>query len=500
MNVKNRSQTVMRFLAILSLALMPVASTWAASDVSGSMASNGAGIVVKLKAPQWEFLLDNQPTAASEAQLSPRESSFARSIQPLLATHDHAAIRQAFEKRNIDKDSAALRLLRGQILLSLKRYQEAEHALKSALTRLPSLASAHRSLSMVYMLKKQYKQARQHLTRSIELGVADAQIYGQLAFVNLQLGQAASAVAGYQYALFLDAENDQWRKGLLYALIQSHAFDQAQALVEELLKSDPNNADLWLQRGQLALKQERPQQALSSLETALSLGEKDADNIAITAQLHIQSGSPRRAVELLAGHINTLVDAGKIDVLDQIAAWLAYQEDWQQLDRLIRSVNLSNAKLPARYRSRFSVYQAQLVLFGGKGFEGRGFEANEPGFKKTNGKGFGDKTRRHKQKTARKHLQAAIDADPTNGEALLTLATLLRDQNRSERAVLYYIRAEALTLFKERALLGRAQLEIDRQNYSEALRLLRAVAIANPNRGDVLANIQSLENLVRSQG
>ena len=435
-----------------------------------SPAPSWADITVKLKAPKWEFLLQNQPLGATEAQLAPGESSFARALQPLLAAQDHGAIKRALDKRDMTKDSAALRLLRGQVLLSLKRYQEAERALQAALRVMPNLASAHRSLSMVYMIEKRYKLASKHLTRSIELGVADAQVYGQLAFVNLQEGQAASAVAGYQYALFLEADNEQWRQGLLYALIQSQAFDQAQALVEELLKNNPNKADLWLQRGQLALQQGRPQQAIASLETALQLGVKDADNIATTAQLHIQSGSPRRAVDLLSGHIVTLVKTGKIDTLEQISAWLAFQEEWPQLKRLIRSLNRSKAPLPARYRSRFAVYQAQIALSS------------------------------HQQKSARKLLKKAINVDPSNGDALLTLATLLRDQNRSERAVMYYTRATALPLFKERALLGRAQLEIDRQNYREALRLLRDITRTNPNRGDLLVNIQSLENLLRSRG
>jgi predicted Zn-dependent protease len=260
-----------------------------------------ADINIKLNAPTWEFLLKNEPQSATEAQLAPSENNFARSIQPLLSAQNHSAISQAFEKRDINNDSAALRLLRGQIMLSLKQYNKAEQALKAALDSMPNLAAAHRSLSMVYMIEKHYAQARQHLTRSIELGVADAQTYGQLAFVNLQLGQAASAIAGYQYALFMEADNKQWQIGLLYALIQSQAFNQAQALLEDLLKNDPKNAELWLQRGQLALRQERPQQSIASLENALQLGVKDAENIATIAQLHIQSGSPRRAIELLGG-------------------------------------------------------------------------------------------------------------------------------------------------------------------------------------------------------
>lgn len=430
-----------------------------------------AAIEVALTEPQWKFLLENQPLAETEARLESSESNFAEEIQPLLAAQNHTAVMQAFENRSIDDDSAALRLLRGQILLNLRRYDDAEQALNAALQLMPNLALAHRSLSMVHMLEKRYQKASDHLRKAIELGVADAQVYGQLAYVNLQLGQAASAVAGYQYALFLEPDNGQWRQGLLYAFISSQAFDQAQALLEEMLRIDSENADLWLQRGQIALKQERPVQALSSLEMALQLGEKSVENLSTTAQLHIQSGSPQRAVALLANNIREFTgNQSNIDVVDQISSWLAFQQDWDELDKLLGALAQSKAKSPPHYQSRFDVYRAQLSLSKGE------------------------------KKQARSRLEQAIKSDPTNGEALLTLATLLRDQNINERALLYYVRAEALPLHKERALLGRAQLEIDRQNFAEALRLLRVVVQSNPARSDVLTNIQSLENLVRNQG
>ena len=89
--------------------------------------------------------------------------------------------------------------------------------------------------------------------------------------------------------------------------------------------------------------------------------------------------------------------------------------------------------------------------------------------------------------------------DPANGEALLTLASVLRDQDRANAALSYYVRAEALPMFKERAMIGRAQLEIDRQNYEEALRVLRQIVRSSPNRADIMANIRSLESLVRNR-
>lgn len=433
-----------------------------------------AKIEIKLQQPTWEFLLHNHPLAAeqgsTQAQLASSERHFASRIQPLLAAQKYDAVLKAFNDRDIKNDSAALRQLRGQVLLSMQRPKEAETALLAAIELMPNLALAHRSLSMVYMVEKRYAAASKHLRKTIELGVADAQVYGQLAYVNLQQGQAASAIAGYQYALMLDGDNLQWQQGLLYALINSQAFDQAQALLEGMIVATPNDTNLWLQRGQIALKQQRTQQALSSLETALLLGENNTDNIATIAQLHIQSGSPARAVSLLANNIKQFAaDPSKLDVVDQVCAWLAYQKKWQQLASLTHAVQTNKAKLPSHHRSRFAVYAAQVALSKGK------------------------------TKHATKLLEHSLENNPSNGEALLTLANILRNQQRTQRAALYYVRAEALPEYKERALLGRAQLEIDTNNYPEALRLLRLTAQINPTRTDVQANIQSLENLVRNR-
>ena len=435
-----------------------------------------AEIHLQMADPDWQFLLDNRPLTGTNAQLKANERGFAQKIQPMLAKQNYAGVLQAFAERPIENDSAALRQLRGQVLLSQQLYDKAEQALKAALHAMPNLALAHRSLSMVYMQKKDYPQARTHLQRSIELGVADAQVYGQLAFVNLQMGQGASAVAGYQQALFMDAGNLQWQQGLLYALTNSHALDQAQALVEEMLQADSGNADLWLLRSHIALQRDNQKDALNSLEMAFSLGENTPENFAMAAQLHLQQGSQQRAVELLSNNLAQLDAENKKSMLatiDQVVAWLAFQKNWTAVSQMMNALDKVDNKaqsIPSFYQARFDVYRAQLAL------------------------AKGDDTQ------VKRWLIKAVKTDPTHGDALLALGNFYKTHNQLDRALMYLVRAEAIPEFKERALLSRAQLEIDRKAYPEALRLLRQVAQLNPGRGDIVANIRSLENLVRNQG
>ena len=428
-----------------------------------------ANVQVQLQDPQWSFLISNINPPA-DTQLQANERQFARSVQPLLAEQKYSQVLQAFNQRPLEQDSVALQLLRGQVLLSVKELPEAARALKAALNTAPDLALAHRSLSMVYMLQKNYSQAQTHLIRTIELGAADAQVYGQLAFVNLQQNHAYSAVAGYQQALFLQPNNAQWQQGLVYALTQSHALTQAQALVEEMLEVDSSDRSLWLLRSQIAMQQQRHQQALSSLEIALRLGDKQIKNITTAAQLHLRYGSLNRAVMLLSENIQQMSKQNQNDVLqsvEQAAAWLAYQRSWPQLHSLLTSLDNSSMTLPKQRAARIAVYRAQYALHKGN------------------------------QKQARQWLQEAIIQDPNHGEAILSLANLLSSQKQADSASLYYIRAQALDSVKERALLGHAQLEIDRKEYAAALKLLHQALKNNPERRDIAGNIRALEKLVR---
>lgn len=426
---------------------------------------------VKLAEPVWQVMLNNTAIAQRTAAVSPSELGFARQLQPLLQQKDYLAIAKVFEQRSLLNDSAALQVLRGQVLLSLQRYDEALTALEAALKQQPDLALAHQAISLVLMQQQQYKQARPHLVAAINLGVADAQVYGQLAFINLQTAQPASAVAGYQQALMLEPDNSQWQQGLLYALMQSQAWPQAQAMLEQLLQQQPENKALWLQRSQLALSQGNSNQALSSIEVALRLGENSAENLLLAAQLHLAKGSAEHGVSLLQRAISasTTGNAWHTPLL-QAAQYLAYQQQWSTLRRLLQKPALPAERLTVKQQSQLALIQAQLA------------------------------TADKQPKQALKALQQAVALNPLAGDAILALAQWYEDQGNIELARLNYSRAATISDVKLSALQAQAQLEINRQHYQIALRLLQQVLQLAPQRQDIADNIRSLQQLVRQQG
>ncbi len=428
-----------------------------------------AQLEIALTEPNWLFLLENRPLGETQAKLSSAENSFARKIQPLLAKKQYALVEKAFSQRKLENDSPALKLLRGQVQISLEYYQQAEISLKAAIKEMPDLALAHSSLSMLYMLKSDYGNAQKHLTKSLQLGLVSAQVYGQLAYIHLQLEQPVSAIAGYRNALLLSPKVQQWQEGLLYALIQSQSWGQAAGLLENLIAVTPSNDKLWLQRAYIAIQQENYRLALSSLEAAFALGDTNIENKINAAKLHLEHGSVRRAITILNNNMADMLskpEANATDIVYQVATWLVHKENWPQLTRLISQLQRYKVKLSPEFSSKLNVLSAKLKLSQGK------------------------------PKQARNKLVLAIEQNPTNGEALLSMADLMKDNNNVILATLYYQRAEGLLRYRERARLSHAQLAIEQQDYELALDLLRQVKTANPERYDLNANIRSLEKLV----
>ncbi|MBB1507842.1 MAG: tetratricopeptide (TPR) repeat protein [Pseudoalteromonas rhizosphaerae] len=452
---------------LTSLAIVPLTFYMAASQATS--------LQVKLQPSDlhWQLLINNNLLSPTDIKIEANERSFAQQLKPLLQQGNYQAVADLFKQRELGNDSPALQLLRGQVLLTLKQFAGAEQALKASLSSMPDLVKAHQGLSLLYMQQGNYQQAQPHLTRCIELGQADAQVYAQLAYIHVQAEQPWSAIAAYRQALMLEPQQAQYQQGLLFSLIAAGDLGQAQALLKELLNASPNNPELWLQRAQIALQQDNNKQALASIEVALKLAPSNASNQLLAAQLHLTQGSYSRSVELLSNALAStqpaqIAEASEISM--QTLNWLIAQKKWQLAKQLVSQLNPFINKLSKQSRAEFSVYTAQLAIEQGN------------------------------FKQAQKSLHKALTIDPNLGDALLSLANIYQQQNQLTQARLMYVRAQALPEYQLSAWLGLAQIEIENKNYKEALSQLKKALNANPQRQDLLTNIRALEGLIQREG
>ena len=93
-------------------------------------------------------------------------------------------------------------------------------------------------------------------------------------------------------------------------------------------------------------------------------------------------------------------------------------------------------------------------------------------------------------------LEETLKSDPLDGDALMLLAQYYQRRNDSERAGLYYERAEGIADFEVTARTRHAQLLVGLGRYSEALPLLRRAQEIKP-REDVARYLEQVERIAR---
>ena len=359
--------------------------------------------------------------------------------------------------------SATVLYLIGVTYLYLEQWVPAEAALKAALVPLPDYQRVHEALGNLYIQTDRWDEARAHLTRAAELGLNTASLHAALGYINYKVKNWWGMASAYQQALTMEPDVRYWQTALMYALNETRQYAAGLALVEQMLQSEPNDQVLWLYRSYMALNTNERGLALTSLETAMRLGDDSVANKQVAAALHMERGSLARAVELLKSAPAADLD---FQFIDQALAWLNYENEWDYFRDLLAAANARRNLLDNLQGSRLLTHVSTLQLHDGN----RG--------------------------AAISTLQQAIELDSSNAEALITLGQAYRDERDLNRAELMFQRASAFDLYRENALVSLAQIAIDQQNFERALELLRDVVSRNPARTDLQRNVDVLENLV----
>lgn len=414
--------------------------------------------------PQLVLAPEARPLLDREAKIEPEEFELTQRLRAPLSEGRYEEALTLLEEEAPNVTSAALDLLTAQLESVLGDYDEAVSSYERAISKLPQFTRAHAGLGTLYLVLEQPEKARTHLATALSLGATDVQTYAQLGYLNLKLSNAWSAVSAYQQALVLEPDNRRWQRGLLTALIAAGNLASADALVGEMLRATPEQADLWQQRANLALKRGDTETAVASIEAALRLGDENTVNRLTAVQLHLELGSFSRAAELLRENI--AASAFDVAQVATVVRWLRQQNQLPHARILVDAVGDTFSDLDQREQSAYHGMRGELAIAQGN------------------------------RDAAIRAWRRALELDGTNGDALLSLADAYSDQRDHTRAHLLYQRAETLPAAKKRAMIGRAQVLIDQGDYQAALDVLRAASSAFPDSHDIDANIRSLARVV----
>lgn len=425
-----------------------------------------AEVKITLPTPNWEMSFKPLSNSSNTPKLSNEEFALIDKVRPLLDKKQYQKAHTELAKLWPEQASAALFYVRAQVLTQLKQYQKAERDYLSSIKLHGDYVLASQSLAGLALSQNQAKKARKYLAETIALGGSSSDLFGQLGYLNLREHSAFSSVAAYQRAYALAPENKHWQKGLLMALSQSGSHLQANALIDELLKDDPNNVELWLHKANAAVTAKQSQRALTAMEMAYRLGEQQKQNIQLLAQLNVQAGNIARAVNIVKTNPSLLQDYSYIGpMLD----WLASQGHWNDLTTLITSTKNQSKHFDSKALSHWNHQRARLAANNGQ------------------------------SKRQVQLLQQALKHNPANGSVILDLADVRIAQGQLNRADILLSRAAAMKENKEAAWMKRAQVAYLQKRYRSAQEFLQNILKLDPSRRDLINNMDILQRLIRQK-
>lgn len=179
----------------------------------------------------------------------------------------------------------------------------AEAALREIYERFPE--EPDNALNIVRFLRqtKGLDVARAEMLRLSQGEAHKAAFVRALASLDYQTGQTEQAINILETALkdMPGGEEKQSTQTTLANFLRVEGRDDdAKALLEEVIAADEENVDALKLRAQYAVDEDRPQEAIQDLRTALGASPQDAQTLTLLASAHERNGSRGLAQERLA--------------------------------------------------------------------------------------------------------------------------------------------------------------------------------------------------------
>lgn len=354
------------------------------------------------------------------------------------------------------------------ILFQQDKLEDAAEMYQIALEKYPKFRRAWRNLAIIQVRQNLFDQALHSLTRVIELGGGDAIIYGLLGFSYSSAENFLSAESAYRMALLLDPATLDWKMGLARCFFKQERYAEAASLCSQLLKENPESAELWLLQANAWIGLNQPLKAAENYQILDQLGKSTPDSLFMLGDIYINEELYPLAIDAYLRALNGNLDTGINRALRsaKILATRGAFSETQLLLNAIESKDLSS--LASHDRKEILLLRARMAIADGASDD------------------------------EVKLLEEIVQIDPLDGEALILLGQHYSRSNDSERAVFYYERAASIESYEAEAKIRHAQLLVNNGKYAEALPLLRRAQLINP-RENIQQYLEQVERVANAR-
>ena len=213
--------------------------------------------------------------------------------------------------------SPALIQVLGNLYAQNGRDKDAERSYKLALKAFPKFRRALKSLAFLLADQERFDEALPYLQQAVELGDADQRSFGLMGFIYLNNDNPVGAEIAYRQALLLAPTEKDWKFGLATSLMSQEKWTDAVALLNVLIKEEPDNLALWRQLANVRLAQDKRMEGAQTFEVLRKMGELTADELNILGNVYVDQGQP---VLALGAYLESIKKADKPDIKRSLEA------------------------------------------------------------------------------------------------------------------------------------------------------------------------------------
>jgi len=350
-----------------------------------------------------------------------------------------------------------------------KILNQAATAYQSAVEKYPKFRRAWRNLGLIYIRQGQYDKSLPALTQVIALGGGNAITFGLLGFAYASVGNNLSAESAYRMAILLDPNTIDWKMGLARSFFRQERFSDAAALCKQLIRENPDRADLWLLEANARIGLNQPLQAAEIFELVDRLGKSTADSLNMLGDIYVNQELYDMAAEAYTRAMRK-DEPGNPDRPIRSAQILIARGAFEETRLLIEQIETRyGSQLTDAARREILKLRARLAVAVGTD------DMEEV-----------------------RVLEEIVALDPLDGEALILLGRRSSRTQDFEKAIFYFERAAAIEKYEADAKIQHAQLLVQQGKYNEALPLLRRAQQIS-HRQNVQEYLEQVERFAKSR-
>ncbi|MBD3265470.1 tetratricopeptide repeat protein, partial [bacterium] len=364
--------------------------------------------------------------------------------------------------------SAVFDFTLANIYFQQEKLDAAAEAYKTAVEKFPKFRRAWKNLALIHVRQTEYKKAIPALTRVIELGGSDYLTYGLLGYSYSSVENYLSAESAYRMAILLDPDTLDWKMGLARCFFKQQRFGEAVALCNQLIKDQPDKADLWLLQANAYIGMKEPLEAAEIYELVDRMGKSSTDSLNMLGDIYINEELYGMAAKTYIRAMQKDID-GDAERAIRSAKILAARAAYNEAKDLIKHIqNQFGDQLQKERQIDLLKVESRIAVA-----EGSAEEEVEV-------------------------LKEIVELDPLDGEALILLGQYHQRNGNDEQAIFYYERAAGIEAYEAEAKVRHAQLLVRNGNYDDAIPLLRQAQQVNP-RENVQKYLEQVERIAKTR-